>query len=119
MTALLQYFWTVTRSFNYGNYKAGTVYKCSGEKDGIKMIVSCRLATEPTDRKVDLPDPEPPIIATTSPFETFKLTFNDEFGSALDSEQTINVFSGCSNLERITLPASIPNSVELYLPGSN
>lgn len=37
-------------------HKIGTVYKCSSEKDGIKTIVSCTLAIEETDRKVDLPN---------------------------------------------------------------
>lgn len=38
------------------NHTAGTIYKCSATKDGIKTIVSCRLAKTPSPTKVNLPN---------------------------------------------------------------
>lgn len=39
------------------NHPAGKIYRCTGNKDGAKTIVSCRLALTPTtDTRVDLPN---------------------------------------------------------------
>ena len=38
------------------NHEAGKIYKCVGDKDGIKTNVSCRLAVKPTDKRVELPN---------------------------------------------------------------
>ena len=38
------------------NHPAGTIYKCGSEKDGIKTIVTCRLAKKPTTQYVELPN---------------------------------------------------------------
>lgn len=38
------------------NHPAGTVYKCQSDKDGIKTIVTCKLAKKPTTQYVNLPN---------------------------------------------------------------
>ncbi|MBQ0090564.1 MAG: hypothetical protein KBT27_14660 [Prevotellaceae bacterium] len=38
------------------NHPAGTIYKCNSEKNGIKTIVTCRLAKKPSAEYVDLPN---------------------------------------------------------------